>query len=101
MMSTLSPALTDLHSGPAAWILPVTEDPGPDASVEEVRRMPPADLVSALSAMTRRRLPVGLRSEGLSAARATTEARRVETALRALRPCVREEADGFGSSVGR
>ena len=39
-------------SGPAAWILPVPEDPGPDASLVEVRRMPPADVVSALSAMT-------------------------------------------------
>ena len=48
-MSTLSPALTDLHSGPAAWILPVTRIPAGrlGGGGEE---MPPADLISALSA---------------------------------------------------
>jgi len=87
-----------LHSGPAPTILPVTEDPGPLFSVDAVRRMPPAEVVSTLSAMTRMRLPVGLRSEGLRPARATTAARRVETTLRALRACLGRGKDGVGGS---
>lgn len=98
LMRTLSPVLTALHSGPAPTILPVTEDPGPLFSVDAVRRMPPAEVVSTLSAMTRMRLPVGLRSEGLRPARATTAARRVETTLRALRACLGRGKDGVGGS---
>jgi len=103
LMRTLSPVLTALHSGPAPTILPVTEDPGPLFSVDAVRRMPPAEVVSTLSAMTRMRLPVGLRSEGLRSeglrpARATTAARRVETTLRALRACLGRGKDGVGGS---
>jgi hypothetical protein len=41
---------------------------------------------------------VGLRSEGLRPARATTAARRVETTLRALRACLGRGKDGVGGS---
>ena len=98
-MRTLSPALTPFTSAPTAATFPVMELPGPFAVSAELSKMPPAVVVSASSAMTNTRVPVGLRSfTSIFAARGTIAERRAGTPRGAWRRTVVER--GWDRSGG-